>query len=630
MRLAIIAGGRGTRLGLQSIPKPMVLFGNKPLLEIQIELAKFYGINEVFILSGHLSEQIVKYFKDGSKYGLKISHLVEKEPLGTAGAIKQLEQFINEPFIVFYGDTLMNVDLNRFWSYSVEKENLVTVFIHPNDHPVDSDLVEVDDHNYVRHFIPKPHDKGRYYLNLVNAALYVLKPGIFKYIPENTFCDLVKDIFPKLLEYKEPILAYKSAEYIKDMGTGKRLEEATNDFLSGKIARLNFKNSRPAIFLDRDGVLNKEVRNLSEISYFELLPSVPEAIRKINKSDYLSIVITNQPVVAKGMCSIPQLNSIHMRMETLLGNQNAYIDHLYFCPHHPDKGFNGENIEYKIVCDCRKPGIGLLNAAKADYNIDIQNSFFIGDSTTDIQTAKNISIPSVLLRTGLGGMDGKFNVIPDFIFENLYESVEFIIDKIELLKNFFKQIYPYISETQSASNLHVISIGGLSRSGKTTISRYFEILLTCKGFKVRNISLDNWILSIDKRNESMTVRDRFQYEKIKLDLEDMFRNKTITINEYDCLNRSINNVEKAIDINGIDILIIDGLVALDIDFIRDISTVKLYVECDEKIRERRFYNLYKLKGLDDYEIKDLYQKRQLDENCIIRETENFSDFTIKL
>lgn len=630
MKLAIIAGGKGSRLGLQNIPKPMVLIGDKPILELQIELGKCYGINEIFILSGYLSEQIVNYFGDGAKWDLQIHHIVEKSPLGTAGAIKQLEPFINEPFIVFYGDTILDIDLHRFYSFSLSQKNIATIFVHPNDHPYDSDLVEIDDNHYVKYFFSKPHDPEKYYFNLVNAALYVLSPEIFAYIPENVNLDFGKNVFPNLLHHNEPILAYKTAEYIKDMGTEKRLAKTCQDYFNGKTKRLNNRNCRNAIFLDRDGVINKEVGNLSKVDDFELLPSVATAIKKINSSDFLAIVITNQPVIAKGMCTVIELANIHKKMETLLGIENAYLDHLYYCPHHPDKGFIGENIDYKIDCDCRKPKIGLLERAKNDYNIDFQNSFFIGDSTTDLQTAKNSAIKSVLIRTGHAGQDGKFHIRPDFIFDDLNEAVDFIVNKFGLIQKLVGQIIPFLKDAKTESKLPVICIGGLSRSGKSLIAKCIDMILSREGIKSTYISLDNWIISIEKRHKSMTVQSRFQYNQIEKDIRFLFDNKSISINEYDYLTRSVTENKMYIDITQTDTLIIDGLVALDIEYIRNISSVKLYIECNESTRKNRFINFYTYKGLINEEINTLYQQREFDENCYISKTKKFADFVINL
>jgi len=181
------------------------------------------------------------------------------------------------------------------------------------------------------------------------------------------------------------------------MGTPDRYEKVCSDVISGKVERLNRKYPRPAIFLDRDGVVTKEVDLLHNPTQLELIDGVPEAIQYINTKGYLVIIVTNQPVIARNLCSIEELNYIHKKLETLLGKNHAYIDAIYYCPHHPDGGYPEERKEYKIVCDCRKPNPGmLLNAAK-DWNIDLANSYMIGDRESDIQTGENAGVKQSVL-----------------------------------------------------------------------------------------------------------------------------------------------------------------------------------------------------------------------------------------
>ena len=129
---------------------------------------------------------------------------------------------------------------------------------------------------------------------------------------------------------------------------------------------------------------------------FELIPGVAEAIKKINKSGYLAIVVTNQPVIARGDCTWEELQEIHNKMETELGKEGAFVDAIYICPHHKDKGFEGERPEYKFECDCRKPKPGLLNNAAADYNIDLSQSIMIGDSERDVEAGKEAGCKTAL------------------------------------------------------------------------------------------------------------------------------------------------------------------------------------------------------------------------------------------
>jgi D,D-heptose 1,7-bisphosphate phosphatase len=429
MKLVIIAGGKGTRLGLKDIPKPMVKIHNKPLLEYQILLAKKYNINDIYILSGYLSGVIIDYFGDGSRWGVNIIHVIEDIPLGTAGALKQLEKKLNNRFMVFYGDTIMDIDLDTFIRFDAKNEySIGSIIVHPNDHPYDSDLLEINKINKVTAFYSKPHEKNIYYANLVNAALYILSPRIFEYIEADLMLDFGKDIFPKIIQ-SEDIFAYKTTEYLKDMGTPKRLKKVENDLSSGKVKRLNKQTKQKCIFLDRDGVINKEVDNLANIYDFEIIKGVAEAIRILNKSEYIVIVVTNQPVVAKGLISEQQLKQIHKKMDSILGESGAYFDDLYYCPHHPEKGFDGEIEALKINCECRKPKGGMLKSASDDYNIDLNESWIIGDRYTDIKAGYNEGCKTVLLKTGHAGNDkNKYkNLEANFIFNTLNDAVNYIL-----------------------------------------------------------------------------------------------------------------------------------------------------------------------------------------------------------
>ena len=161
----------------------------------------------------------------------------------------------------------------------------------------------------------------------------------------------------------------------------------------------------------------------------ELAPTAAEAVRKINGSEYLTVIITNQPVIARGECGFEELERIHNKMYTLLGNEGAYLDGLYFCPHHPDSGFEGEVKELKIDCDCRKPKIGMLKKAAEDMNIDLGQSWFVGDTYQDVQTGKNAGVKTVLLISGDESKTNKYGCTPDYIAKNLNEAVEIILNQ---------------------------------------------------------------------------------------------------------------------------------------------------------------------------------------------------------
>lgn len=423
MQLVILAGGKGTRLGLVDIPKPMVSMANKPLLEHQIELAKKYGVDEVFILSGHLAHVITDYFGDGSKWGIKIHHVTEPAPLGTAGALKLLEGKLKDRFLVFYGDVVMDFDIKTFQEFDAKHNGIATLLVHPNSHPYDSDLVEIGSDYQVKSFLSKPHPENLIYRNLVNAAVYIMSPEIMDYIEAGIPSDFGKHVFPKVLENKRQIYAYQTPEYIKDMGTKDRFPLVCKDLESGRVARLNKKNKRPAIFLDRDGTINEDMDTNPTVDDFKLLPGVANAIHTINNSDFLSIVVTNQPMIAKGFCSFADVDNIHKKMETLLGAEHAYLDGIYYCPHHPEKGFPGERPELKIACECRKPNPGMLLKAQQDFNIDLSKSWMIGDSERDMLAGSRAGCKTVLVNNAAESIKS------DYKCADLAQAVALIMEK---------------------------------------------------------------------------------------------------------------------------------------------------------------------------------------------------------
>jgi D,D-heptose 1,7-bisphosphate phosphatase len=426
MQAIILAGGQGTRLQSvnKQVAKPMLPIGDKPLLEHQLLLLKAAGFTKIIILVNHLKETIQGYIGDGSRWGVSVSYYEETTPLGTVGGVKAVEDKIDGDFLLLYGDVMLSMDLNRLITFHQQKKSECTLVIHPNDHPYDSDLVEMDGNARITSFHPKPHDENRYYQNLVNAGVYVLSPKIFQYLEKDKKADFGKDIFPKLVSTLA-MFGYNTTEYLKDMGTPDRLEQVTADYLDGKIEARNLKHKQRAIFLDRDGVLNVDHPYIASTEQLQLFPFTAEAIKKINKSNFLSIVVTNQPVVARNICSEADLRIIHNKLDTVLGYERAKLDALYYCPHHPDKGYPEENPVYKIECSCRKPKPGMLLDAARDFNIDLTASFIIGDDERDVEAGKNAGVTSIGVRTGKALKGSKLQ--PDYMFDNVLKAVEFIL-----------------------------------------------------------------------------------------------------------------------------------------------------------------------------------------------------------
>ena len=295
----ILAGGKGTRLKKVSgnLPKSMVPVLGKPLLQYLIEQCVTYDIVDIKLLVSYKKEVIESYFGNGSQYGVSIQYIFEEAPRGTAGALIDALPALDKQFLVIYGDTFFDIDLGAFWRFHQGQSGDASIFLHPNDHPYDSDLVEVDSNLQVQKIHPYPHDV-QWRQNLVNAAIYIFnKDALTETDLISGRPDISKDLFPLMLESEKKLYGYISTEYIKDMGTPKRLSKLERDINSGKVKSLKRREPKVAIFLDRDGTINQEVNHLSSQDQFKLIDGVGEAICQINAAGILAVVVTNQPVI---------------------------------------------------------------------------------------------------------------------------------------------------------------------------------------------------------------------------------------------------------------------------------------------------------------------------------------------
>lgn len=502
MRAVIMAGGQGSRLKQISgeLPKPMVPVLGKPILQYQIEHLKDCGIREITLVIGHLGEAIRSYFGDGSAFGVSISYFFEDHPMGTAGALYELKPQLSEDFLLLMGDLMLDVDFDRFAAFHRRCGGAATLFVHPNMHPYDSDVIVTDSsgmlseydeahcseaafaaridqalrtekkeartegscqngigsglscsekssaaqaapkkngsepdsmdvrHSLVTGVLGKKEERRAFYHNQVNAGIYMLSPEALQSLPEpkrlseierelsrardaaggqiseeaekairkSGKIDLDRDLIRPLIDARR-VYAYRSSEYVKDMGTPDRYAAVAADLKNGIISSRNLKKKQKCIFLDRDGTINRLNGFIMRPEELELLPGAAEAIARINRSEYLCILVTNQPVVARGEVSFQELDCIHAKLETLLGKEGAYIDGLYYCPHHRDRGFAGEVPELKFSCGCRKPKPGLLRLAAAEHHIDLSASYMIGDSEQDVAAGRAAGTKTVLL-----------------------------------------------------------------------------------------------------------------------------------------------------------------------------------------------------------------------------------------
>lgn len=428
MIAVILAGGKGTRFAkvARNIPKPLVTICGKPALQYQIENLRRCGINKVLIVIEHQGHKIKEFFGNGSAFGVQIDYYQEENPLGTAGALYYIKEKLSEDFLLLYGDLIFDLDLTKFIAFHKKNKAFCSLMVHSNNHPYDSDIMVLDDKGIVTKVLRKNVPREEYYSNTVNAGIFLLNKWTLKNLQEAKKQDLEEDLISPLIPNKR-VAGYRTTEYIGDFGTPERYEKVQKHLLAGIVAQRSMNNKQKAIFLDRDGTINKDVGFVARCDDLEVKKEVYSAIRMINDSEYLAIVITNQSVVARNLCSVAELNEIHYKMEVELGQRSAYIDDLFYCPHHPDRGYPEENANYKIKCDCRKPRIGLIEQAAKKYNIDLAASYFIGDSMVDVQTGKSASVKTIFL-----GKPGPSHdkLRPDYYAKDLLDAVKIVVQPL--------------------------------------------------------------------------------------------------------------------------------------------------------------------------------------------------------
>jgi histidinol-phosphate phosphatase family protein len=417
VKTIIIAGGLGTRLGLADIPKAMVPIGGMPLLHRTVDCFLRQGFRDFVFKLRHRADVIERYFGDGGRFGCRIEYIHETAMNGTAGGLRFLAQGDGDVFIV-YGDLLIDADMRRMLSFHQEHRADATLLAHESQHPEDSDVL-VASGDCVTKLIHKPGSAT--YGRLTNAGVYVMRRHCFSVVPPEGTFDFGTDVLPLLITSGKHVLAYRTEEYVKDVGTPVRLRQAHED-----LERCHVSGELDAVFLDRDGTINEEVNLLHRVEDFRLTPGAGSAICALNRLRLPVLVATNQPVVARNLCSEADILRVHEHMSAELAREGARIDAVYYCPHHPETHHADGNPQYRVECDCRKPKIGMFMRGAAEFDLELRRCVLIGDSSTDTAAASAAGMRSILVRTGYGGNDAKYAVRPHYVVSGLPEAADLV------------------------------------------------------------------------------------------------------------------------------------------------------------------------------------------------------------
>jgi len=360
----ILAGGRGLRLKplTDTMPKPMLPFHGRPFLEYLIEHLKEQGFEKALLLLGYLPEGIMDHFGDGSSFGLHMEYSVTGAEDDTGKRLRLAAPKMDPYFLLMYSDNYWPMRINSMWDQFMKSGTDMQFTVYSNKDSYSRDNVRI------RGGLVELYDGSRTNDNLqgVEIGFALTKKSILGHLPD-TNVNFEKVVYP-ILAQKKRLSAYVTDHRYYSVGSHERLD-LTRSFLA----------RRPAVILDRDGVLNKKapkaeyVRNSDE---FEWLPGAMEALRLLKDAGYIVTVVTNQAGIARGMMTELDLSRIHQMMQDAVAKNGRTIDAVYYCPHGWDDG-----------CECRKPRPGMLFQAQKEFNLDLSRVYFVGDDARDRETA---------------------------------------------------------------------------------------------------------------------------------------------------------------------------------------------------------------------------------------------------
>jgi D,D-heptose 1,7-bisphosphate phosphatase len=380
----ILIGGRGTRLGAltQSLAKPMLEVGGRPLVEHVIAQLARFGVRKILLLAGYHGALPRERYHGHRLFGAALSVLVEPEPLGTGGALLFAVDELDEQFILTNGDTFFDTDLLPLIQRAGDLQWDAVMLLRRIENTTRYGRVELDSRGVIRSFLEKSVNPEKRE-SLVNAGTYVMRRDRMLAAIGNTPCSLEDFLFPRLAA-TGTLAGIVTDGYFVDIGIPQSLEAARSELLS--------RRRRPAAFLDRDGVLNVDRGYTHRPKDLVMISGASAAVRLLNNSGFYVFVVTNQSGVARGYYTEAAVDLFNTHIQDALMSEGAHIDAFYYCPHHPD----GLIKELAIKCGCRKPGSGMLEQAAREWPVDLSRSFLIGDKNDDLAAATAFDIRGII------------------------------------------------------------------------------------------------------------------------------------------------------------------------------------------------------------------------------------------
>ena len=372
----VLAGGRGTRLRplTDSRPKPMIEFHGKPFLEYLIELVRDQGFERVLLLLGYLPEAIQGYCGDGSRWGVSIDYSVSDVDDDTGRRLKLAASRIDPLFLFMYCDNYWPMSFDTMWKRYLDTGASAMLTVYRNADRYTKNNVRVDEDGWV---VAYDKDRAAPDLRGVDIGFGVFRHEVLDLLPEEENVCFERVVYPTLVAARQ-LQAFATDHRYYSVSSRARLA-LTEQFLA----------RRPAVILDRDGVLNNKPPRAAYVRSWddwEWLPGTQDALRLFKDAGYRVIVVSNQAGIARGAMTQADLANIHARMKMEVCEAGGEIDAIYYCPHGWDDG-----------CACRKPKPGMLYQAQRDFHLDLSRTYFIGDDERDGQAAEAAGCPWILV-----------------------------------------------------------------------------------------------------------------------------------------------------------------------------------------------------------------------------------------